>query len=169
MTDVVTILESGMTFSVPRAELFHIEPYVQEKIGVKTVEFVWLQNQKMKFVEAKSSAPMPNNAQALREYIDSISEKWLNSVHITAGKALGEKIGKPFDLLSWDEIQINLYLVLGNQFKKEWLPPLQNAFNASEKLRAWQKVWNPSNPAWIKVLNEEMARKAMLISSSNNV
>lgn len=168
MTNVVDIQESGMFFSVPRTELFHIEPYVQKKIGVKTVEFVWLQNQKMKFVEAKSSAPMPNNAQGLKDYIDAISEKWLNSVHITANKALCEKMGKPFELSSWEGIQVNLYLVLGNQFKKEWLPPLQNAFNADSKLRGWQKVWSPSNPAWIKVLNEEMARRAKLISSSDN-
>lgn len=164
MNDSVAITESGMTFAIPQDELFYIEPYVQKKnIGLKTVEFVWHDKNAMKFVEAKSSAPKPQNSEDLNEYIEAISEKWLNSVHITASKALGDKADSPLKIQSWKGIQIKLCLVLGNGFKTEWLPQLQNAFNANFKLKAWQKVWNPSNPAWIKILNEESARKAGIL------
>ena len=163
MNGSVTITESGMTFVVPQDELFHIEPYVQENIGVKTVEFVWLDNKNMRFIEAKSSAPRPQSSVNLSEYIEEISEKWLNSVHITASKALGGKADNPLKIQNWKGVNINLCLVLGNGFKTEWLPPLQNAFNANSKLKAWKKVWNSSNSAWIKVLNEETARKAGIL------
>ena len=160
MTGSVKIIESGMTFVVPQDELFHIEPYVQENIGVKTVEFIWLNKKTMRFVEAKSSAPRPQSSKDLNEYIEDISEKWLNSVHIAASKALGNKADNPLKIQNWKGININLCLVLGNGFKTEWLPQLQNAFSANPKLKAWQKVWSPSDSAWIKILNEETARKA---------
>lgn len=170
MTDSVKIVESGMTFVVPQDELFHIEPYVQENIGVKTVEFVWFHQNTMKFieamfVEAKSSAPRPQSSEDLNKYIKDISEKWLNSIHITASKALGDIADNPLKIQNWKGVDINLCLVLGNGFKMEWLPPLQNAFSADSQLKKWQKVWNPSNPAWIKILNEETARKIGILQA----
>ena len=56
----IKILESGLEFFIPENELFWIESYVRStRLGIKTVEFVWLEKQRreMSFIEAKSSTP----------------------------------------------------------------------------------------------------------------
>lgn len=171
MTKNKTITESGMTFTVPENQLFYIEPYIRDEAwdGMKSVEFVWLDNNEMKFIEAKSSTPNssdPNKLEDLRKFIDDISEKWLNSIHITASKTLGCLPNNPFNLSSWANVQVKLFLVIGNGFKKEWLPPLQDAFNQNVPLKKWQKVWSPKFTPWIKIINEDMARKIGLLANN---
>lgn len=166
MTEEVKITESGMTFVLPKEKLFYIEPYAQQNdFKLKTVEFVWWENNEMRFIEAKSSAPNAKSGNpALPEYISTISEKWINSIHIAASKFLGVLPGESNNLKNWGNIRLKLYLVLGTNangqnFRKEWLPDLQNAFNMNGNLKSWRKVWSPKDANWIKVVNEEMARK----------
>lgn len=167
MIRIQTIVESGMSFVVPENELFYIESFAKSNLELKTVEFVWLANKEMKFVEAKSSAPQksddPEKKACLPEYIADISEKWRNSIQITASQCLGNLQGKSFAAANWSNLNVKLCLVLGNGFKKEWLQPLQDAFSKDPVLKRWRKVWNPKNPAWIKILNEETAKKVGLL------
>ena len=170
MTEEVKITESGMTFVLPKEKLFYIEPYAQQNdFKLKTVEFVWWENNEMRFIEAKSSAPNAKSGNsALPEYISTISEKWINSIHIAASKFLGVLPGESNNLKNWGNIRLKLYLVLGTNangqnLRKEWRPDLQNAFNMNGNLKSWRKVWSPKDANWIKVVNEEMARKIGLL------
>ena len=101
----------------------------------------------------------------LKEYIEEISEKWLSSVQVMACNSLARlRLSDcPFDLKSWENLTIKLYLVLGNEFKREWCQPLQDAFNANENLKKWRKIWSPEYSEWIKVLNKDSAQKLGLI------
>ena len=126
MTEEVKITESGMTFVLPKEKLFYIEPYAQKNdFKLKTVEFVWWENNEMRFIEAKSSAPNAKSGNsALPEYISTISEKWINSIHIAASKFLGVLPGESNNLKNWGNIRLKLYLVLGTNangqnFRKE--------------------------------------------------
>lgn len=174
MTKGMKILESGLEFLVSENELFRIESYVRSaRLGIKTVEFVWLANKEceMRFIEAKSSAPRKSDneekRQNLKKYIEEISEKWLSSVQIMACNSLSRLRlpDCPFEPRNWESLTIKLYLVLGNEFKREWCPSLQDAFNADENLKKWRKIWSPKYPEWIKVLNKDSAQKLGLLSN----
>lgn len=83
------IKESDMQFGdYPPNTVFHIEKSdAYAKInnkGVKIAEFILFQNSKLYVIEAKTTAPNPNNKENQRfgEYIKEISEKMCNSLDL---------------------------------------------------------------------------------------
>ena len=76
MTEEVKITESGMTFVLPKEKLFYIEPYAQQNdFKLKTVEFVWWENNEMRFIEAKSSAPNAKSGNCCQQISRSSSRR----------------------------------------------------------------------------------------------
>lgn len=171
---IMQIKESGLTFGdFVESDIFNIEKsnFIVHSQGIKSCEFVWLDNQKQKpllwFVEAKRSVP---NSQKCKEQYDDffneIFEKVENSVILTAMGKLGKlqqvkkDLNQSFLQLDWSQISFKLILVIPPA-PKEYLPSL------TDKLRSMFtrqiKLWGIPKRN-IAVLNEEMAQKCGLLA-----
>lgn len=165
MSDV-EIEESGMIFKFPEEDLFHIEKCSTVKAirkGVKTIEMVVKQNQKLIFIEAKQSSPQPGNTERFDEFMQEIYEKFRNSLILFSGIALKRPFKKntqfPKNLTAKAiaNSSIHFYLIIKGH-KEEWLSPLSDELNSS--LNAVKKCFAIKD---IKVLNDAMARQYKLI------
>jgi hypothetical protein len=172
---MMTIVESGMTFG-PYAEedCFRIEDstiYQHLQQDVKIAEFLLLRTKAdgsgfaIWVIEAKSSAPKPNNQIDFDKYIDDIREKLTNA--LTLGIAICLKrhsevaegeLPTHFKILELASVNFKLVLVI-NGFEESWLPPLQEAL--SKNLCTLLRIWGRSAVA---VMNDTMARQYKLIS-----
>ncbi len=176
MMTTETIVESGLTFgSFPAGHCFYIEKsktYQQIKEGVKVAEFLLLrpspQNGKpdtIWVIEAKSSAPKPNNHIDFDKYMEEIRAKFTNSLTLAMTACLKRhtqadaELSDNFKQLNLASIQFILVLVIGD-FPEAYLPPLQDALK--KVLHPTIKTWALGSPA-VLVLNEDMARQQKLI------
>lgn len=167
---MMIISESGMQFKHDSKLLFNIEKSeIYKKLNnVKTVEFLLNRNNAVWFVEAKTSAPNPTNANNadFYKYLDEIYHKMLHSLllymAIRFNRFSGEINDMPriFSELDMQSVGVKFILVIKNQ-KPEWLPPLQDAL--APKFLSIAKILKVSAPCFA-VMNEEMARNAHLIA-----
>ncbi|HGH6887497.1 TPA: hypothetical protein ACJMCX_000977, partial [Neisseria meningitidis] len=74
MSEIINLTESGITFNLVKNNLFYIEPYIRKRRqeGIKTVEFIYLQEDNLLFVEAKQS--IPNQERSPERFDEYISE-----------------------------------------------------------------------------------------------
>lgn len=173
---MMTIIESGMTFGpFAKEDCYYLEKstiYQQIQQDVKIAEFLLLRTNKATghsavwVIEAKSSAPAPNNQERFDEYLEEIRAKLTNALILGVATCLHRhpnadlELPDSFKTLNLTAIHFKLVLVI-NGFKDEWLVPLQEAL--SKKLRATVKIWALS-PNAVSVINDTMARKHGLIT-----
>lgn len=167
---VEEIDESGMTFVLDMSSAYRIEK--SEKVAklsnVKIVEFVRLSRKCIEFVEAKSSAPNPNNQESsdkIQDFTTEIREKFQNSISLLNAAAMKRR-KEIFDELpelmqkyNWAKAEYRLYLIIKNH-KIEWLLPLSEL--VKKEIKPFLMCWNIHNDSF-KIINEELAKELNLI------
>ena len=168
---MVTIYESSMLFGeFEDDKVFQIETSSIYNImgkGIKVVEFILLKDDnELNFVEAKSSSPKPetDNGEKLNEYVEKISDKFIDSFNlyysiILKRNAGYEEVSNRFFELSNEKIVFKFILVIKNH-QKEWLAPISDALKRS--LVSHIKIWNSN----IIVINEDIAKRYGLVKAS---
>ena len=158
-----TITESGMDFIVDNA--FHIEKsdiYTKLNESIKTVEFIRAKDDKLLFVEAKSSFPNPNNPKSFVNFqseTDDICDKFVHSLNLYASILVGVNEQLMSDFNSADRVYLDFVLVLNN-FEKSWCVRIKDAItNQLRKSKCMAKIWKPE----VSVINCEMAQRLNLI------
>ena len=158
-----TITESGMDFIADNT--FHIEKsdvYTKLKGSIKTVEFIRVKDDKLLFVEAKSSFPNPNNSESSAKFqleIDAICDKFVHSLNLYASIAIGVNGQLPPDFNPAVKVSLKFVLIF-NDFEQEWCVKIQKALtNQLRKSESITKIWKP----YVFAMNQEMATKQNLI------
>lgn len=165
----ISFVESGMSFG-PYAveEVFPIEQsplYKHLGQGLMIAEFVLIRPgrgglEEVWVIEAKSSAP-----RIFDEYVDEIRQKLTNSVQLTLASCL-KRHPHAADVLPARFLDLDLgacafkCILIIKGFRKEWLPPLQNAL--AKEMNSLVKTMG-FNPGSVSVINDDKARELMLI------
>ena len=160
------ITESGMDFIADNT--FHIEKsdsYLKLKDSIKTVEFIRAKDNKLLFVEAKSSFPKPNNpdnqesSAKFQSEIEDICNKFIHSLNLYASIVIGVNMQPLPDFQPAIEVSLNFVLIFNN-FEHKWCVPVNKALtNQLRKSECIAKIWKPA----VLVLNHETATKRKLI------
>lgn len=161
-----TITESEMSFVADNA--FHIEEspqYSQLKGAVRSVEFVRAMEDKLIFVEARSSFPKRGEADekmsdSFQEEVSEICEKFVHSLNLYSSIDMGiAEEGFPVGFNSADKVSLVFVLVI-NGFEHDWCNPITQALeNNLRKSRCIAHIWKPE----IFVINDKTAVKRKLI------
>ena len=178
-TQPITITEPGMNFGpFAQDECFYVEGSkvyeAMKKDGVKIAEFLLLRtnettsnnNPAIWIVEAKSSAPHPDNSQErFEKFIDEIKQKLINARSLGLACILERhpqaepELPCAFRKLRLSQVQVKFVLVMKDHPGRD-LPPLKTALEKA--LRPTIKIWDFA-PTSVIVLNEPLARKCGLI------
>jgi hypothetical protein len=170
-----TITESGMEFIANNA--FHIEKsLVYTRLGdrIKSVEFVRAKDNKLLFVEAKSSFPNPNNPtpnpdkgnktcrELFHEEILDICDKFTHSLNLYSAVDVGiTDDGFPPDYKPSDKVSLVFILVI-NGFDKSWCDEIEMALtNQMRESICMSKIWKPE----VFVINDKTAAERKLITN----
>lgn len=160
---MMTINESGMVFGpFNEKQVYQIEKaeaYTSLGKGVKAVEFIYRKNKdKLFFVEAKKSSPMPSS-QDFSAFIEDIAEKFLHSFNLWLTLKLNLRKDSSADkvLAVSVESQAICFVLVINGHEEEWLPPIKAALE--RKMMAEIKIWHSA----IIVLNDKLAERKKLI------
>ena len=161
---MIRIDESGMSFGPFHASnVFWVEKSeLYQKVRnreVKTVEFILAEDNKLQFLEAKSSSPRPvaDNKIKFDDFIDEIALKFLHSINLHYSGILGRHeeindIPDKIKLMDNSQVSIKCILVIKGH-EMAWLPPIQVALN--RKMISISSIWNFE----IAVINDSMAEK----------
>ena len=163
--------ESEMVFgSYQMEDVFPIEDsklYDKlKKYGIKTVEFILFQKDKLMFIEAKKTTPnynSDNNLEKYNDYISEISQKFCDSIDIYMSTYIGRQIDSEFSqkmkLANISDFEIRLLVVIKNAYE-------DSLCHYTDKLRI---VLNRKMKKWsncqLFVISEEQARKKGLIKN----
>jgi len=165
----ICFVESGMNFGpYAKDDVFPIEQsplYKNLGRGLMIAEFVLIRPGKggleeVWVIEAKSSAP-----KVFGEYVEEIRQKLTNSVQLTLASCL-RRHPHAADVLPARFLDLNLgacafkCILIINGFRKEWLPPLQNAL--AKEMNSLVKTMG-FKPGSVSVINDEKARELKLI------
>ena len=158
------INESGMVFVADNA-LYIEKSDLYASLGncVRSVEFVRAKDEKLLFVEAKTSFANPNNPNAknvirFQSEIDEVCEKFIHSLNLFSSVKIGVS-GNAFDcnLVLPKSISLVFILVIQNHESK-WCKQIQNRIKVSLP-KYIIKIWKPV----IYVINREIAIKRELV------
>ncbi|HBZ34378.1 MAG TPA: hypothetical protein DEO38_04670 [Bacteroidales bacterium] len=162
------IVESNMLLPFDDQNAYRIERanIVQEKKDIKVCEYFALIDGRMLLIEAKSSSPRPGNKIKFDEYIDEISQKFIDTLLLFNALRIGrhgdeEKSKLPANILnvSLADVQYAMYLIVhGNDI--EWMEPIQEALKL--KLKHCLKSWNIQDIN-VYAINHETAKEKGLI------
>jgi len=165
----MTIDESFMRFGpFETSDVYHIEKsalYQNIGKGIKTVEFVLLQNMRsLNFIEAKHSSPKPVEESDTKfdGFIDEIATKFLHSFNLYYSAILNRQdaasdIPARFKSVDNSTVSIRFLLVIkGHDIS--WLPPIQDALY--RRMAAHITIWNSK----IAVLNDKQAMDYHLVT-----
>jgi hypothetical protein len=162
-----TITESGMVFISDNA--FHIERspyYLTLGDSVKSVELVRAKDDKLLFIEAKSSFPkpdIPDGAKSARfdDEIGFIRDKFIHSLNLYSAMDVGVVgNGFPVDYSPAKKVSLVFVLVI-NGFEDTWCKPIQDALNKQlMQTVVIARIWVPQ----VFVINDETAKKLELVS-----
>ena len=142
--------------------------------GIKTVEFVLFLDQNKRsgekllpeiwLIEAKTSAPKPDNNVDFSAYITEIVQKFENSLCLFLAIALqrysNAELSAKFKNINLKELQVKLLFVVKNH-KDEWLMPLKDTLQ--QRLIPLVTSLNLGSNN-VVVLNENLARIKGLIA-----
>lgn len=159
---MITIDESGMIFG-PYSEndIYMIEKsksYISIGCGVKTVEFLYRDNNYFYFIEAKSGGPNPKG-ERFEDYVNNIADKFIHSFNLWLTLFFERRC----DTISLRMIDIDmrksifLFVLVIKDHNKEWLPAIKAAID--RRMCAEIKIWGHR----IIVINDEQAKKRKLI------
>ena len=157
------IIESGMEFVIQRGDnsLFYLEEsqiYKKIQKDVKMAEFLLLRPEsvnKIWIIEAKSSSPRPETQPNFNEFIQEMTEKFVNALTFFIANYLKRhhnELSEDLQDCSLHDIEFAFILII-NGHKKMWLVPLKEALEKS--LTPLLKTWGQS---YVVVLNDVMAR-----------
>ena len=158
MTD--SIYESGInfiannTFYIEKSELY-------KNIGndVRTVEFIRIKDNKLMFVEAKTTFPNPNNPEndnpnIYRAEICAITDKFIHSLHLLSSLCVGVTKDTLFEKNIFpDNVSLVFILVIKNHML-DWCKPIEYLLKASLPLYL-TNIWKPN----VIVINHDAAIK----------
>jgi hypothetical protein len=169
-----TIIESGMEFIVePKDHFFHIEQsHTYKSIqphGVKIAEFIILHFDKKKnpaiwIVEAKSSAPNPDNTEDFDQYLKNLSEKFTNTlilflaIYVKRHHSWAE-LPESFHKVSLESTNFRFILII-NEYPDDWTEQVKRLVEQSKYMKSLVKTWKLSE---VVVMNDQMARDQKLI------
>lgn len=166
--NMIEIEESGMKFGpFECSHVFHIEKSKLYKNlhNIKTVEFILENNNKLQFIEAKSSSPkpVPDNLVRFEEFIDEISQKFLHSLNLYYTGVLGRHasandLPDPMKKINHQQVSIKFILVIKNH-QDEWLLPIKDALE--KKMNSISSIWESQ----VAVINAKTAQKYKLVQS----
>ena len=161
MVDLIT--ESDMNFIADNT--FHIEKsnlYTDLGSGIKSVEFVRAKDNKLLFVEAKTTFPNPNNPseENLKRFysaIEEINDKFIHSLNLFSSVKVGvaENVF-PTDFILPERFPLLFILVIKNH-KPEWCRKIKLKIETSFPSYL-KKIWKPT----VYVINYEDAIKRNL-------
>jgi len=165
MVNVIT--ESGMDFIADNS--FHIEKssiYTElSKQRIRSVEFVRAKDDKILFVEAKTTFPNPNNPntenpEKFQSGINEICDKFIHSLNLFSAVKVGVAENSfPADFVTPEKASMAFILVIKNHELK-WCRKIKAALTAA--LPSFlKKIWKPE----IYVINQNVARKYNLTVS----
>jgi hypothetical protein len=170
-----TIDESGMKFNTGNQDYYFLieksKIYQRIKKGIEIAEFLYLREYKGKrviyIIEAKTSAPHIDNEIRFPDYIDEITNKFVNTFNIYLALILGRhksaKDEMPEKLRTIDLCDVDFsFLLVINKAKKEWLPAINDAVNKQIRIFIKTKIWTMSSTPVI-VLNAELAKQKSII------
>jgi hypothetical protein len=166
---IKTVKHSGMDFIDDN--VFHIETspvYTQLGECVKSVEFIRSKEDKLLFVEAKSSFPNPNNplpnpdkgnktgSELFREEIVDICDKFIHSLNLYSAIDVGVIKSKfPPEYIPSGNVSLVFVLVIKG-FKESWCDAVERALmNKICESVCILRIWKPR----VSVLTHEMAIK----------
>lgn len=168
--------ESGMNFSFPDENAFHIElcpTYKSMYSGTKVCECIVKHpiKNKLYFIEAKSSFPNPskNNGLSFNENVNKIIQKFIDSLTLYFGILLNRpfKIQTPLpnnlSLSYFTSLQYSITpILIISDFEESWLPPVKDALNNSLRKQSFIKYIVVED---ILVLNMKMAEELKFVQS----
>ena len=166
---VSVITESNMNFIAEN--IFHIEKsklYENIGEGIRSVEFVRVKDDKLLFVEAKTTFPNPDNPSVenpakFELEIEGISEKFIHSLNLFSSIKVGvAENAFPSDFVLPKKVSLVFLLVI-TKHKIEWCKKIERALTAA--LPSYLKlIWKPE----VYVVNQEIAAKRNLIVGYGN-
>jgi len=161
-----SIIESDMKFISENA--FHIEKsglYTNLGGGIRSVEFIRTKDEKLLFVEAKTTFPNPDNPsvenyEKFQAEINDICDKFVHSLNIYSSIKVGIN-EEPFadGFVSTEKVYLVFILVIKNH-KPEWCKKIKPKFIAALPTYL-KKIWKPE----VYVINHENAIKRNLAIS----
>ena len=169
-----TVNHSGMAFIDDN--VFHIElspAYTRLNASVKSVEFVRSWENKLLFVEAKSSFPNPGNpmpnlekgnktgSELFGEAVTDICDKFIHSLNLYAAIDVGvAKFGFPVEyIIPSDKLSLEFILVIKG-FEKSWCDEIKRALtNKMRESVVISNIWKPR----VYVINHTDAHKRKLV------
>lgn len=168
------VVESEMKFGPFEENMLlpveKIPQYQAIQQGMHMSEFIFYDSEKKHLIslEAKKSAPNPNSdkaenpAEVFLEYINTIREKFENSLDLYANLALKNEIPDGFEQIDYKDIEVLFVLVIKNHEKK-WLKDVKDALEMSvRKVHRTNKIWKCK----VVVINEEIAKQIKLIEDA---
>ena len=162
------IVESNMLLPFDDQNAYRIEQanIVQDKKDIKVCEYFALIDGRMLLIEAKSSSPRPDNKIKFDEFIDEISQKFIDTLLLFNALSIGrhgddEKSNLPTNIqnVSLADVRYAMYLIIhGNEI--EWMEPILAALKL--KLKHCLKSWNIQDIN-VYAINHEIAKEKGLI------
>ena len=166
-TNDIFITESNMIFGPFSSEkLYHIEKssaYNDLGEGFRSIEFVYMQNEKLLFIEAKPSSPRPTVENTLRfdDFIDEITTKFYDAFQLFLAVFLcrrtNDGMGAIIRECSYAETKLIFCLIIHGH-KVEWLPPIQDTVR--RRMAKHNKLWEIEFIA----INDDIARSMKMIA-----
>jgi hypothetical protein len=158
--------QSGMDFIADNT--FHVEEsclYKNIGDGVRSVEFVRVIEDRLLFVEAKTSFPDPDtpseeNKLKFQKEIDEVLEKFTHSLNLLSSVEVGAAESEyPDDFSIPDRVSLVFLLVVKNhEFK--WCRRIKSKLE-SDLPRYLKNIWKPM----VLVINQDVAIRRGLITS----
>lgn len=170
------IIESGVRFSLNPENLFKIEQWIQNKnlSGIKTVEFIYIQNHDLLLIEAKKSIPNKiKSPDKYQEYISEIYCKFCHSFNFQMLISLNREnmsLSEAFNKLDWSNLNIRFLLIIPDvpdtfNISQANLPCISEMvskdLNEIDSLNLF-KIWRTN----IQVINRKTASKMNLLAKN---
>ncbi|MDR0730458.1 MAG: hypothetical protein LBF63_02245 [Treponema sp.] len=159
------IIESGMEFIANN--VFRIEKsqaLLDAGEGIKSVEFIRMVNDKLMFLEAKTTFPNPEKTDVNRfdEEVNDICKKFIHSIALYSSIVLGVHYEElPCAFVAESKKTIWFILVICNH-ELAWCRYIQTKIRSSLP-DYLQKIWNPQ----VFVINKKSAMKYNLVKKDS--
>ena len=158
--------QSGMDFIADNA--FHIEEsglYKNAGNGIRSVEFVRVKEDRLLFVEAKttfpnSDNPSEENKARFQEEIAEVCEKFIHSLNLLSSVEIGVVEGDYSDGFDIPENVLLVFMLVVKNHEFKWCKPIKGKLEA-ELPYYLKKIWKPT----VYVINQSTALKQGLITS----
>lgn len=156
MANIIT--ESGMDFIADNS--FHIEKsgiYTKLGQGIRSIEFVRVKDEKLLFIEAKTTFPNPNNPSMenlnkFQSEINEICDKFIHSLNLFSSVTVGvAENAFPISFVLPEKTSMKFILVIKNHESK-WCRIIKTAITCALPLYL-KEIWKPE----VFVVNQTVA------------